>query len=153
MNPALIVAGLVGLLILKRSRTEPVSETASVSYRGRRREPLTGEDRRALARAQELSQEFHGNERHVLELTPRERKLPRFVADAGALEEFQYNPPADSQRDANNAVYSHESGDRGVLRPKSKQKPRLAVDPETRRPVIVPERSPMRFDGRRGFVG
>ncbi len=151
MNPMIIAAAIGGLLWLRGRHNPPAGPRPAP-----RRAPLaklSDSERRQLAAARRLSLEFHGNDRHVLELDPHERAMPRFVVEAGALEEFAYNPPADSKRDDNNAIYSHESGDRGILAPKAKQKPRLAVDPRTRRPVIVPEKSPMRFDENRGFVG
>ncbi|MCL5264914.1 MAG: hypothetical protein M1343_06950 [Chloroflexi bacterium] len=112
---------------------------------------LSAADRQALATAKRLSAEFHGQP-HVVELSAAERKpLPRFVAAAGALDEFTYVPGGHSKRGLYR--YSHESGDRGSGKSKSRNRPLLVVDPLTRRPAIVADKSPMRFSGKQGFVG
>jgi len=108
-------------------------------------------DRPAIRKALRLSQEFHGTPGQVVKLSAKERKLPKYAVVAGDLAEFSYIPGASSKR--GEMMYSHESGDRGEGKPVSDKTPLLVVDPETRRPVIVPRKSPMRFSGRRGWVG
>ncbi len=154
MNPALVLAAAIGgLLLLRRERPDRRDNAVIKPARRRRNPVLSDSERRQLEEARRISAEFHGTPDHVLEIPENRRLLPRFVAEVGKLEEFSYNPPADSQRDDHNSIYSHEVGDRGILAPKAKSKPRLAVDPRTRRPIILPDRSPMRFDEERGFVG
>ncbi|MDA8186841.1 MAG: hypothetical protein M0T85_01700 [Dehalococcoidales bacterium] len=112
---------------------------------------LSAADRKALATAKAISSQFHGDAQ-VVELSAAERKpLPRFVPVAGALDEFTYAPGGRSKRGPYR--YSHEAGDRGTGKPKSHKKPLLVVDPKTRRPAIVTDKSPMRFSSKRGFVG
>ena len=67
------------------------------------------------------------------------------------MSELDYEPDRGSKRAGYR--WEHQAGDRGPLAPKSKKKPVLAVDPRTRRPVIVPMGSPMKLDPRRGLVG
>ena len=113
---------------------------------------LTPTDRRQLAAARRLAETFHGpGTCEVIELEPGERKLPRFLAALGEIPALEYEPPADSQRAG--AVYRHESGDRGFGQHSSPNRPVLAVAPGSKRPVIVPMRSPVRMDSKRGLVG
>lgn len=106
---------------------------------------------RELARARRLAARFHGDARgQVIALSKRERTLPRYAVVAGDLDAMTYAPRA-GKRSA--WRWNHESGDRGGGRTKSPNRPLLAVDPKTRRPFLVPFRSPMRFSSRRGFVG
>jgi len=122
----------------------------------RRRQPkrnpvLTPEDRRALETAKRLSQQFHGTPSEVYELSARERRpLPRFVAAMGRLAEVVYEP---EQGTRSQFRYRHRSGDRGPLAPSSQKKPILAIDPRTKRPAIVLDRSPIKLDPRRGLEG
>ncbi len=118
----------------------------------KRTNPSAIADRKALAAARRLSQQFHGTPGEVVELSARERKpLPRYVVSVGELKEFTYEPEPGSKRAR--FAWRHESGDRGLGQPKADAKPLVVVDPKTRRPAIVPHRSPMKLDGRRGFVG
>lgn len=108
-------------------------------------------DSKALASAKRLSKMFHGST-EVVELSAKERKpLPRYVVVAGQLDEFTYAPGASSKRGA--YKWSHKSGDKGPLAKNGKAKPLLVVDPATKRPAIVANRSGMRFSSKRGFVG
>jgi hypothetical protein len=111
----------------------------------------TGRDRKALEKAFRLSQEFHGTPTEVVELEPSERKVGKYVVVAGALTDFSYLPGDDSKR--GQTVWTHKSGDRGAGQPESPNDPLVVVDPDTRRPIIIPNKSPMRLDSRQGFIG
>jgi hypothetical protein len=107
-----------------------------------------------LARAKRLARQFHGpnGEGLVIELTAKERQLPRYVVEMGRIPELVYEP--DSKRSLRGGyTYEHASGDRGLLQRKAKGKPILCIDPKTKRPVFVPMGSPMRVSGKRGLVG
>ena len=147
MNPLLLlVAGVGALFLLRRPRAHPRANPPL-----RHRNPkLCEKDQRQLEAAQRLSEEFHGNRNQVWELEPHERHLSRFVVKAGSLQDFTYDPGRGSKK--GDALYEHEAGDRGLLAPKAREKPLLVVDPKTRRPALVPNRSPMKLT-ERGFVG
>ncbi len=125
----------------------------------KRKKPSTGRRSRsgkradaALGKAKRLATRFHGHWRgHVYELTPKERKLSRYVVAAGTLEDYTYAPKKGSKRAF--ARWKHESLDRGLGKPKGRKKPLLAVDPATKKPVIVARGAAVEFSGRRGFVG
>lgn len=152
MNPALVLAAIGGVVWLCSSGRPHRGGKPARRPNPRRRNPsLTDSDRRQLEAAQRLSEEFHGDPSHVLELEGHERLLPRFVVEAGKIDEFTYEPGRGSDRGG--SLWEHESGDRGVLRRRAKEKPVLAVDPRNRKPVWVPNRSPMKLDPDRGFVG
>lgn len=155
----LILLGLGAVFFLKGSsirlplfgeekkpvRDNPSTETASALSR------KTGRDRKALEKAFRLSQEFHGTPTEVVELEPSERKVGKYVVVAGSLTDFSYQPGDDSKR--GQTVWTHKSGDRGNGKPESPNDPLVVVDPDTRRPIIVPNKSPMRLDSKQGFVG
>ena len=112
---------------------------------------LTPAERRQLNAAKRLARQFHGEDYEVVELDPDERKLPRFLPVLGRMPTLEYEPSPGSKRAG--YVYEHESGDRGFGQKASPNAPLLAADPKTRRPVIVPLRSPVRFSGKVGLVG
>lgn len=126
--------------------------------RSKRRSPRRGtrnrkpSESRALATAKRLARQFHGTVKgQIVTLTERERRLPKHAVRVGALEDLTYRPSAGSKRGG--WRWRHESGDRGLGRQRSANKPVVAVDPKTKRAFIVPGRSPMRFSARRGLVG
>ena len=120
--------------------------------RGDRPAPrLTAAEKRELTAARRLSKQFHGTGAQVVELDRKERQLPRFAVVAGELDEFTYAPARQSKRGADK--WRHQSGDRGPGWPRSPNRPLVIVDPKTRRPAIVAHRSPMRLDGKKGFIG
>lgn len=151
MNTNWLLLGLGAFLLLKaRKRSNPCRTRRNPLLRVPKN--LKAGERKALAVAKRLSKQFHGTETEVIELSPDERKaLPRFVMAAGDLTEFSYAPDGNSLK--GEFEYEHKSGDRGPFETKSRRKPILAVDPKTKRPVIVPAQSPMRLDSKRGFVG
>lgn len=104
-----------------------------------------------LAKAQRLSQKFHGNPNEVIELSNKERKLPKYVVALGEMPALGYEPRQGSVRA--NTLYVHESGDRGLLQSKSKNRPVLAADPKTGRPLIIPMKAPVKFSSSKGLVG
>ncbi len=105
-----------------------------------------------LATARRLAREFHGTDSGVvLELDPDERRASRYAVVVGEVPAIEYQPPAQSKRAG--AVYRHESGDRGPGQPEAHERPLLAVDPVTRRPIIVQHKSPMKFSSKKGLVG
>lgn len=107
-----------------------------------------------LARAKRLARQFHGpkGEALVIELSAKERQLPRYVVEMGRMPELAYEP--DGKRSGRGGyVYEHKAGDRGLLRRKAKGKPVLAVDPLTKRPVFVAMGSPMKANRRKGLIG
>jgi hypothetical protein len=116
----------------------------------RRRNPgagLSAAERAQLARATRLSSEFHGAPR-VLELSPAERRLPRFVALIGDQVETAYRPDDGSKR--GRAVWHHKSGDRGPLRGPGRgatKRPKVVALPDGR-VVTLPAGSPQRFTSR-----
>ncbi len=113
---------------------------------------LSPEDRKAFNSAKRLAVQFHGDKgAEVIELDPDERKLPRFLTVLGEMPELQYETPAGSKRAG--WIWEHAAGDRGFGRPSSPNRPVLAADPTTRRPVLVPARSPVRFNGKLGLIG
>ncbi len=132
-----------------------VARAARGEVSGQRRNPSGRTGKRAgdpeLAAARRISERFHGNAGEVIELSERERRLPRYVVALGKMPALEYEPDARSKRGGAN--WRHESGDRGPLATRSRKKPTLAVDPATGRPVIVPMGSPMKLDPRRGLVG
>lgn len=114
----------------------------------RKRNPA---DAKLLAKAKNLSKRFHGRT-EVVELSPKERRgLPKYVLVAGELAEFSYAPSAKSKRGGYSWV--HKVQERGMLKKQSKRRPLLVVDPQTRRAAIVTNRSGLKFDAKRGFVG
>ncbi len=104
-----------------------------------------------LEAARRVSEEFHGTPSEVIQLSEKERRLPRYLVALGSMPTLEYEPDKRSKK--GRYRYVHESGDRGPLAPKSKKKPVLAVDPRSGRPVIVPMGSSMRLDPNRGLVG
>lgn len=113
-----------------------------------RRNPVEVQERRA---ARALSEEFHGTPGEVMTLSPGARRLPKYVTILGRLPELRYTPARGSRRAG--FTWVHKAGDRGMLARASRRQPLLAVDPRTRRPVVIPGGSPMRFDPKRGLVG
>ena len=77
--------------------------------------------------------------------------MPRFVVALGEIPQLSYEPRAHSKR--GNTQFIHESGDRGFGKAKSNNRPGLAADPKTGRPLIVPMKSPVKLSGKRGLVG
>lgn len=112
--------------------------------------PAKASERKALRQAQKLSMAFHGTADEVIKLSPKERQLPQYVVALGKVPSLTYEPREGSNRD--DAVWTHEAGDRGPGEPKSPNKPMLAINPRTKKPVIVPMRSPMKFT-KRGLIG
>lgn len=108
-------------------------------------------DAKELAKAKRLSSNFHGTAGEVIELSAKERRLPRYVVALGEMPEVKYEPPTDSKR--GQYTYVHRAGDRGFGKKGSNAKPMLAVDPRSGKPIIVPMRSPVKFSSRRGLVG
>lgn len=104
-----------------------------------------------LVKARKMSRQFHGHENAVMELTDKERLLPKYVLVAGQLQDFGYKPDRHSERGG--YVWEHKSGDRGMFGKVSPNKPLMAVDPITKRPLFVAKRSGMRFKPDKGFVG
>lgn len=119
-----------------------------------KRKPAKRAPNTELARAKRLARQFHGpkGDGLVIELSAKERKLPRYVVEMGRMPELVYEPDA---RRSNRAgyQYEHESGDRGLLRRKAKGKPVLCIDPKTKRPVFVAMGSPMKANSRKGLIG
>ena len=111
---------------------------------------LSPADRSELAAAERLADEFHGGHGAVIELDPAERKLPRFLAVLGEVPALEYEP-SEGQRAG--YTWRHESGDRGMGQQASPNRPALAVRPDNKRPVLVPMRSPVKLDPRKGLVG
>ncbi len=111
----------------------------------RKRNPDTG----TLAAARRLSQKFHGTPTEVIELSERERKLPKYVTALGEMPELAYKPRRGSKRGG--VTWEHKSGDIPFA-PDAKTKPVLAADPVTGKPLIVPMRSKMRMT-RFGLLG
>lgn len=105
----------------------------------------------ALERAKKMSEQFHGTDSEVMELSPAERHISQYVVSLGPMPDLDYEPRVNSDR--NGWIWTHQSGDRGDLVPKAKGKPVLAVDPVTKRPVLVMYRTGMKFDENRGLVG
>jgi hypothetical protein len=119
-----------------------------------RRNPSAGSaaDQKTLAAARRISEAFHGTRAEVYELSPEERKpLPRYVVALGRAPELAYEPDPASKR--GRARWVHQSGDRGPGLPRSANAPMVVVDPTTRRPAILSNRSPMKLDPKRGLVG
>lgn len=127
----------------------------SGQLRVRRNPPpeLSTQDRAELTKAIEMAEAFHGEhgDRQIIELSPSERHLPRFLVALGKVPELEYEPDRGSSRSG--YIWQHKAGDRGLLAPRAYQKPVLAADPQSRRPVLVPMRSPMRWEPRAGLVG
>lgn len=155
LTQAVLVGGIAYIAYkrLKKRKTNPAAK------RKARRNPAParqapkagGRDRKAYETARRLSETFHGDAQ-VVELTPAERKgLPRFVAVAGDMEDFTYAPKPGSKRAGYN--WKHESGDRGFGRGRGKRKPLIVIDPDTKRPAIVSNRSGMTFEPEIGFIG
>lgn len=89
----------------------------------------------------------------MLELSPAERRLPRFVAEIGDQVETAYRPGDGSKRGG--AVYVHKSGDRGPLRSPGRgasRRPKVVALPGSGRVVTIPAGSPQRFSPERGIV-
>jgi hypothetical protein len=112
--------------------------------------PVKASERKALRQAQKLSMAFHGTDTEVIKLSNKERMLPQYVVALGEVPSLTYEPREGSSRD--DGTWTHEAGDRGPGEPKSPNKPMLAINPRTKKPVIVPMRSPMRFT-KRGLIG
>lgn len=146
---------LAGAFLLWIAKCEQAKAVQIVRNPRRRRNPerLSAADKTSLAEAERIAQEFHGEAgyRQVVELTPRERKLPRFVTALGEMPEVQYEPGRGSKRQE--YIWQHKAGDRGFGQQTAPGRPVLAVDPNTRRPVIVAMRSSMKLDSQRGLVG
>lgn len=124
-------------------------ETVFKRKASKRRRPNT-----ELARAKRLARKFHGpsGDSLVIELSAKERQLPRYVVEMGRMPELAYEP--DPKRSTRGGyVYEHKAGDRGLLKPKAKSRPSLCIDPRTKRPVFVPMGSPMRGNGKKGLIG
>jgi hypothetical protein len=117
----------------------------------KRRNPTSSADKKALETAKRLSKRFHGKATEIIELSAKERKLPRYLVALGSMPEVRYKPRKGSKR--NGFEWVHESGDKGPMQKKAKKAPFLAVDPKTKRPVIVPVGSPMKFSSARGLIG
>jgi hypothetical protein len=91
-----------------------------------------------------MSTTIHGRP-EVVELSAKERRLPRFLAIMGKATEVSYLPDKGSKKGDGKVEYVHKSGDRGFLRQGSKRKPLLAINPNDRRPVFVANGSPMKL--------
>lgn len=146
---------LAGAFVLWIARCEQTKSARLVVRNPRRRRNpngLNATDKRALAEAERIAGEFHGEKgyRQVIELSERERQLPRFLVGLGTMPAIEYEPDRGSSR--KDYVWRHESGDLGLGR-ETPGKPVLAVDPTTLRPVIVPMRSSMKLNSQRGLVG
>lgn len=117
-----------------------------------RRNPRVSQDARDLAAARRLSQEINGTPSEVVELSPAERVLPRFMARMGKAKEVVYSPRAGTTH--GNADWRHRMGDRGplenIFRPASR-KPDVLVNPKNRRPVILG--GDVKVDPKKGMVG
>lgn len=113
--------------------------------------PRKGGAKRELEAARRLSRLFHGTPTEVVELSPAERRpLPRYAMLLGRLHELTYMPDATSKRGGYR--WQHKSGDRGPGKPRSRRSPLVVIDPATKRPALVMDRSPMKLT-RRGLVG
>ena len=148
VSPDSAVARLAGSIGAKTSKR------ASGGKKRSKRNPgpdNLSSDERLLERARRLSEQFHGTRGEVIELSERERRLPRYVVALGTMPELSYEPDPSSKRSG--ARWIHQAGDRGLEQPASDKKPILAVDPETKRPIIVAAGSPMRFSSKKGLVG
>jgi len=108
---------------------------------------------KALRSAKTLAKRFHGTAvGHVVELDAKERRRPgRYAVVVGELSSLVYDPRGRSKRGG--SLWSHESGDRGAGKPKSPNRPLLVVDPKTKQPSIVLNKSTMRFSSRSGLIG
>ncbi len=107
----------------------------------------------ALRQAKSLAKRFHGSaDGHVVELDAKERRKPgRYAVVVGDLEALVYDPRGKSKRGG--VLWHHQSGDRGEGKPKSPNRPLLVVDPKTKQPMIVMDKSPMRWSSVKGLVG
>lgn len=120
----------------------------------RRNPSLPAAARRQLEAARRLARKFHGKfgGAQVVELSPTERRpLSRFAVALGDLVDVTYGPDRKSTRGRN--LWTHTSGDRGILKQRARNKPLLIVDPKTRRPALALNRSPMKLDPDHGLVG
>jgi hypothetical protein len=112
--------------------------------------PRSEADGAELERAKALSRDFHGDV-DVIELSESERRLPKYLVSLGTIPDLVYEPHKGSRRGY--YEYHHEAGDRGIFGKKSRAKPILAMNPENRRPVIVPAGSPVRVNDDGELVG
>lgn len=151
MNPLLLLAGAAALYVYSRPRRRKEQIIPKRRNPAPTRAALTQAERNELSAARRLSEEFHGTDSQVIELGQRERQLPRFVVALGKIPELAYQPNAASDKGTD--IYVHEAGDRGPFRTRARQKPLLAADPRTRRPLIVPMRSPVVFEADKGLIG
>lgn len=104
-----------------------------------------------LAAARRMSRRIHGvGGGDVVELSAAERRLPRFLPVIGTVPELEYQPSDRSKR--RGVPFVHRSGDRGRGAKASDRKPILAIDPKTKRPVLLTGRSPMKWTDR-GLIG
>lgn len=111
-------------------------------------------DARAPQGARRQATTFHGpaGKSQVVRLTGQDRAAPPAVGlVVGTVESITYRPAPGSRRAAWN--WEHKSGDRGQGKAIAREKPLLVVDPRTRRPHLVMNKSPMRFSARKGLVG
>lgn len=152
VDPNSSVAKLAGIGKGGVARRQGDGAKGSTKRPKRNPKQVVGSDRKLLEAARRLSERFHGTRAEVVELSPEERKaLPRYVTVAGTLEDFTYRPdPSTSKRGKD--AWRHQSGDRGPLKARSKNKPVVVVDPRTGKPALVANRSPMRLT-QDGFEG
>ncbi len=148
---AAFASGLAGGLA-QRALTKRNPRRGRKANKNRKATAPKRKDPPGLATAKRLAARFHGDWRgHVIELSPAERQVSKFVVAAGDLKEFTYSPRKGSKR----ARYDwrHESLDRGLMKAKGKRRPILAVDPADGKPVLVSKGAAVRFSSERGFVG
>lgn len=116
----------------------------------RLRNPTSVPEAEQLDLARRLSRRFHGFV-DIVELQPEERVVSRYLVVLGEIPALEYLPDPQSKRGG--VIWRHEAGDIGFGRNIAGERPLLCVDPVTRRPVIVPNRSRMTFDPDHGLVG
>ena len=115
----------------------------------KKRNPSKKPVSKELRQAQALSKRFHGVETEVIVLEEKERKLPKYLVACGDMPEMQYEPRSHSSRGG--ITWQHKSGDRGEGRARGKRRPILAIDPKTKKPVVIPKG--VRWSSERGLIG
>lgn len=112
--------------------------------KARRRNP-PAVDRREYARAAKLAESIHGDaDKNVVYLSAKERQLPALLTVLGRSPGIAYD--VKSRKSNRQGRWYHEAGDRGAVVPSRRgRRPLLAINPKTKRPVIVPMGSGMRL--------
>ena len=104
-----------------------------------------------LAAAMSASERFHGTPYEVVELSPAEQRVSKYVVVLGEQPELDYEPDSHSGR--GNTIWTHALGDRGDFLPKGPGKALLAWDIQNRKPVTVMMGSEINFSPSVGLEG